>query len=71
MSMDALRDEEMEFEVTVVQQETEKAWLCDIDGEDIWLPKSQVMAGAEDLEVDACNVVITIPGWLAMEKGLY
>lgn len=47
-----------------VYMETEKAILIDHRGEErTWLPKSQV-------EVDTEGKKVTMPEWLALEKGL-
>lgn len=40
-----------------------KAVLFAIDGEDVWLPRSQIEISEEDKQV-------TLPEWLAVEKGL-
>lgn len=53
----------------VLHHETDKAWLVSKDGERenaVWLPKSQ--AEVEMLKWNLCNV--TMPEWLAVEKGL-
>jgi hypothetical protein len=42
-------------------RETDAAWLLEIDGEEIWLPKSQVEWDGE---------YVTLPEWLAEERGL-
>lgn len=44
--------------------ETGKAVLFDIEGEEIWIPASQL----EDYDED--NQTFDIPDWLAEEKGL-
>lgn len=49
--------------VDSIKIETEAAILFVIEGDEVWLPKSQIV------EYDADEV--TIPRWLAMEKGLY
>ena len=43
--------------------QTEKAWLFLIEEKEHWLPKSQCKIDEEDK-------VISIPDWLAEEKGL-
>lgn len=48
---------------TTVIQETEKAYLLLIEGEEVWLPKSQV-------EVHEGDQVVVCPNWLCEEKGL-
>ena len=45
--------------------ETDLAYLFVIDGEEFWIPKSQIeYLDTEEQEFD-------IPRWLAEEKGLY
>jgi len=44
-----------------LESETEKAVLMKINGESVWLPKSQI---------DYDNKYVWIPFWLADEKGL-
>ena len=47
--------------------ETEKAVLVEIDGEDYWLPKSQIKGSVTQANDDyECE----IPLWLAEKKGL-
>jgi hypothetical protein len=56
-------------EITVVlQYETPKAWLVTdgIQKESIWIPKSQ---GEMELNTDNKSYTLTVPGWLAEEKG--
>jgi hypothetical protein len=43
--------------------ETNKAWLLDIQGEEIWIPKSQCDINEDDHTIE-------IPEWLADKKGL-
>jgi hypothetical protein len=43
--------------------------LVEIDGEDHWIPKSQVQAGT-DVEDEGDIGTIVLPKWLAEEKGL-
>ena len=45
-----------------LKHETDSAVLVEIDGEDIWIPKSQITT-MSDFDLD-------IPEWLAIEKGL-
>jgi hypothetical protein len=58
-----------EVEDVLVKSETEKALLCIIEGEQMWIPKSQI---TDDSEVwkqgDEGTLVIT--EWLAEQKGL-
>lgn len=58
------------IDITVfLKHETESAVLITEDGEtDIWLPKSQVEYNLIDQKKDLYEV--TLPEWLAKEKGL-
>lgn len=53
----------IEFEDCRLEHETDNAWLVDIDGDEVWVPKSQC-------EYDASSQVLEIPEWLAIEKEL-
>lgn len=46
-----------------LEKETESAFLITIDGENIWIPKSQS-------RLYDVNKKIYIPEWLAFKKGL-
>lgn len=60
--MKTLREEDiLEFELEKLVKETDKAWLVCIEGEEMWLPKSQV-------EIE--DEIVFIPEWLAKEKDL-
>lgn len=56
-------------QVDRIVRETDKALLCDIGGEEMWLPKSQI-ADADDYCDGDEDVEIAITDWLAKEKGL-
>jgi hypothetical protein len=52
----------------LIIKETDKAFLVNVDGETMWLPKSQV-ADPDDYTVgDKCEIGIT--EWIANQKGL-
>jgi len=55
--------------VDEIAKETNAAFLCVIDGEETWLPKSQV-ADPEDYSEGDCDLTLSITAWLAAEKGL-
>jgi hypothetical protein len=40
---------------------TDKSVLLEMDGEDVWIPKSQI--------IDATDKVVTITKWLAQKNG--
>lgn len=49
-----------------VMVETPKAWRLDCgDKEPVWIPKSQA-----ELYEDTAGAIVTMPHWLAKEKGL-
>jgi hypothetical protein len=54
--------------VTVVM-EKEKALLVEVEGEQIWIPKSQIHDDSEVYKADTEGTLV-IPEWLAKEKGL-
>ncbi len=54
----------MDFDVEVIEHETDDAWLLELEtGDSVWLPKSQC-------ELDTENMVVTVPEWLAEKKEL-
>lgn len=58
------RGEMVEVFVERLVRETSAAWLVETaDGEEVWLPKSQV-------ELDDGESVVRVPEWLAIEEGL-
>lgn len=61
----------MEFAGVTCKKETDMALLCVIDGEDVWIPKSQVH---DDSEVfDGANNAtgkLVVSEWIATQKGL-
>lgn len=52
-----------------VKRVTEKAILIEHDGEEVWLPISQVSEGEKYEEGDE-DVTISITEWIAKQKGL-
>jgi hypothetical protein len=59
----------IEIEVEEIKAATDKALLCVIDGEETWLPRSQV-DGGENFENGEKNVSMYITQFIAREKGL-
>ena len=55
--------------VDEVKAVTEKALLCDIDGEEHWIPISQIKDYEEMLIGDTGDIVVS--KWIATQKGLY
>lgn len=52
----------------VTLRESDKAVLLDIEGEEVWVPKS-LFDDDEWPEVD-CEGDITLPEWFAIQEGL-
>lgn len=57
------------IEIDKILRETDKAFLVRIDGDETWLPKSQ-MADWEDYEVGDVDLEISVTEWIAKEKEL-
>ena len=60
------------FEDVEVLATTDLALLCDIEGDEHWIPKSQILNGG-DLQDDAekgDKGELVIPEWLAVDEGL-
>ena len=59
----------VKIENVVAKRETEAALLCEIDGEDHWIPKSQI---DEDSEVyaEGHQGSLVITQWIADQKGI-
>lgn len=53
----------------VAKRSTEKALLCRIAGEEVWIPHSQIHEDSEVYESGGEGVLV-IPRWLAEEKDL-
>jgi len=56
-------------EVDRIVKETDKAFLCDIGGEEVWLPKSQI-SDPEDYSEGDEDVGMSVTDFIAHEKGL-
>ena len=58
------------IEVAEIKRETDAAFLCELeDGEEIWLPKSQI-ADSEDYNQGDKDFTMSITEWIANQKGL-
>jgi len=58
---------EVTFERELKERASEKARLFLSDrGEWVWIPKSQIL----DEDTDRDTVILTLPEWLAVSKGL-
>lgn len=58
-----------EFEDVVAKNATEKAVLCEIDGEDHWIPRSQIDDDSEVYEKGHEGKLV-VTRWIAEQKGL-
>jgi len=57
-------------DVELIKKETPAAFLMVIDGEEHWLPKSQ-MADPDDYDEGDVNLTdVAISAWIAGEKGI-
>lgn len=57
------------IEVEEIIAETDDALLCQIDGEEVWLPRSLVESG-EDYGKGDGPVELNVAEWKAKEEGL-
>ena len=55
-------------DVSVVH-ETDNALLCNIEGEEIWIPKGQIDEDSEVYE-EGTEGALVITEWIAKKKGL-
>ena len=67
--------DKQDIDLTVhVHRKTQKAYLVSDDGKEasaVWIPISQIIeADTEGDAVVGAEITITIPEWLAYEKGL-
>lgn len=57
------------LDVEEIVAETDLALLCRIDGEDYWIPKSQV-ADADDYSQGDSDLTLSVTQWFADKEGL-
>jgi hypothetical protein len=50
--------------------ETAKALLCVIDGQEVWIPKSQIDEEESEVQEVGDEGILVIPTWLADRNGL-
>ena len=62
-------DEWVSYEEVTVLYESEKAILCEIDEEEMWIPKSQIHDDSEVYKMGSEGILI-ISKWIAKKKGL-
>jgi len=59
----------VEFSDVKAIAETEVALLCEVDGEEVWLPKSQVQDESEVWQKGDEGTLV-VSEWIAKQKGL-
>lgn len=57
------------FSNVTALKETGAALLCKIDGDDYWMPKSQIDSES-DVNAEGDEGTLVVTQWIAMEKGL-
>ncbi len=57
------------LDVDRIKKATDKAFLVEIDGEEYWLPVSQV-SDPDDYEEGDTDCTMSVTEWIAHEKGL-
>ena len=59
------------FHNVVCKKATDKALLCEVEGEELWIPLSQVNPDSEVFDDDRNNQgTLVITEWIAKQKGL-
>lgn len=66
--MPTFRNQEA-FEDVECLRQTDNAILCDIDGEQVWIPLSQVDDDSEVIDEGDCGRLV-VSRWIAEAKGL-
>lgn len=61
--------ETVEFVNVAVKRETDLALLCLIHGDEVWIPKSQIVAES-DVQGAHDEGTLIVKRWIAEEKGL-
>jgi hypothetical protein len=57
------------LDVDEIKRETDKAFLLVIDGDEHWIPKSQI-SEPDDYEVGDKNLTVSVTEWIAEQKEL-
>ena len=66
-----MSDKTLRIEDAEVKYESEKALLVDIDGDEHWIPKSQVHDDSEVYSKETSgDGALIISEWIAKQKGL-
>lgn len=59
------------FSDVSVIRETDKALLCLIEEEEVWIPKTQIVDGSEVFDADEnSSGKLMVTEWIALQKGL-
>lgn len=58
------------FDVETVEAESEKAILVEIEGEKVWVPKSQIHEDSEVYSKESGGGTLIVTTWWATQKGL-
>lgn len=61
--------EKVQIQDVKALKETERALLVEVEGEEVWLPKSQIDDDSEVYKEDTEGTLV-IPLWLAEKHGL-
>jgi hypothetical protein len=61
--------EKVQIQNVTVSKETEAALLVNIEGEEMWIPKSQIDDDSEVYKKDTEGTLV-ITEWIAKQKGL-
>jgi hypothetical protein len=64
-------DKIVRFEGAVCTKATEKALLCVVNGEEVWIPQSQIADESEVFDdTDNAEGTLVVSEWIATQKGL-
>ena len=59
----------VDVDVERIEAKTDKAYLCIIDGGEVWMPKSQII-GFYELAADDEPQTLAVSRWIADTKGV-
>lgn len=59
---------DVQVDLVVKESDSELAYLFEVDGESVWVPKSQ-LEKPDDILPGQQNIVVSMKKWLADEKG--
>jgi len=63
-------DRWVEIEVEEVLNVTDRAVLCAVDGEEHWIPRSQIDVEGADFEAGEVDFTLSVTRWFAEKEGL-